>query len=131
VWLLIHSIYRLEKTGLEKIPERGPAVLICNHVSFGDALIIRRLPAADSFCHGSQDIPRSVLNFVFRTSKAIPIAPRGENAQLLEKAYDDIAAALASGALIALFPEGRITDTGELYPFRSGIKSIVDRTPVP
>src|SRR5258706_784107 len=39
-WLLIHSIYRLEKRGLENIPEKGPAVLVCNHVSFVDPLVI-------------------------------------------------------------------------------------------
>jgi 1-acyl-sn-glycerol-3-phosphate acyltransferase len=72
-----------------------------------------------------------VLNFIFRTSKAIPIASAKENPQLLEKAYDDIAAALEHGDLVGIFPEGRITDTGELYPFRGGITRIIQRTPVP
>lgn len=72
-----------------------------------------------------------VLNFVFRTSRAIPIAPAKENPQLLEKAYDDIADALRKGDLIGVFPEGRITDTGELYPFRPGIGRVIARTPVP
>ena len=51
IWLLIHTIYRLEKTGLEKIPDEGAAVIVCNHVSFVDALIIaasrnRRIPTS-------------------------------------------------------------------------------------
>jgi 1-acyl-sn-glycerol-3-phosphate acyltransferase len=50
---------------------------------------------------------------------------------LLEKAYDEIARALEQGDIVCIFPEGRITDTGEIYPFRSGIKRIIDRTPVP
>jgi 1-acyl-sn-glycerol-3-phosphate acyltransferase len=132
VWLLIHSIYRLEKSGLEKIPERGPAELVCNHVSFVDALIISAAcprPIRFVMDHNIFRVP--VLNFVFRTSKAIPIAPARESAEVLDKAYDEIAAALEAGDLVGLFPEGRITDTGELYPFRSGIKRIVDRTPVP
>jgi 1-acyl-sn-glycerol-3-phosphate acyltransferase len=70
------------------------------------------------------------LNFVFRTSKTIPIASSKENPRLLEKAYDDIAAALANGDVVGIFPEGRITDNGELYPFRSGISRILQRTPV-
>jgi len=72
-----------------------------------------------------------VLNFVFRTGRAIPIASARENPELLEKAYDDIAQALEQGDLVCVFPEGRITNTGEMYPFRPGIKRIIERTPVP
>ena len=107
VWLLIHSIYRLEKSGIEKIPEEGPAVLVCNHVSFVDALIIAagcRRPIRFVMDHNIFRIP--LLNFIFRTSKTIPIAPAKENPQLLEKAYDEIAAALQNGDLVGIFPEG-------------------------
>ena len=131
VWLLIHSVYRLEKSGLEKIPEKGPAVLVCNHVSFVDALIISgacRRPIRFVMDHNIFRVP--VLNFVFRTSKTIPIASAKDNPQLLEKAYDEIANALRNGDLVGIFPEGRITDNGELYPFRSGITRIIGRTPV-
>ncbi len=131
VWLLVHSIYRLEKSGLENIPEEGPAVLACNHVSFVDALIIAaacRRPIRFVMDHNIFRIP--VLNFIFRTSKTIPIASAKENPQLLEKAYDEIAAALANGDLVGIFPEGRITDTGELFPFRGGVGRIIQRTPV-
>ena len=68
---------------------------------------------------------------MFRTGKAIPIAPAKEDEALLNAAYDAVAEALAQGELVAIFPEGRITDTGELYPFRQGVKRIVERTPVP
>src|SRR5262249_8328232 len=40
VWILVHSIYRVEKTGLERIPDEGAALIVCNHVSFVDALVI-------------------------------------------------------------------------------------------
>ena len=132
VWLLIHSVYRLEKNGLEHIPEEGPAVLACNHVSYVDALIIAaacRRPIRFVMDHNIFRIP--VLNFIFRTSRTIPIASARENPVLLERAYDEIARALEHGDLVGIFPEGRITDTGEMYPFRPGIKRIVERTPVP
>ena len=132
VWLLIHSVYRLEKSGLENIPESGPAVLVCNHVSFVDALIIAAAcsrPARFVMDHSIFRIP--VLNFVFRTGRAIPIAPARDNPDLLEKAYDEIARALEAGDIVCIFPEGRITDTGEIYSFRGGVKRIIDRTPVP
>ena len=132
VWLLIHSVYRLEKSGLDNIPEEGAAVLVCNHVSFVDALIIAaacRRPIRFVMDHRIFRVP--VLNFVFRTGRAIPIASAKEDPALLERAYDEIARALESGDLVGLFPEGRITDTGELYPFRPGITRIVERTPAP
>lgn len=132
IWILIHSVYRLDTRGMENIPEEGPAVLVCNHVSFVDALIIGgacRRPVRFVMDHNIFRIP--LLNFVFRTGKTIPIASAKDNPQLLEKAYDEIAAALADGDVVAIFPEGRITDNGELYPFRNGITRIIGRTPVP
>lgn len=131
-WLLIHTVYRVDKSGLQHIPETGPGLLICNHVSFADAVIIMgvvRRPVRFVMDHNIFKVP--VLNFIFRTSRAIPIAPAKEDAAQLERAYDEVARALAAGELVGIFPEGRITDTGELYPFRGGIKRILDRTPVP
>lgn len=132
VWLLIHSVYRLKKEGLEHIPEEGPAVIVCNHVSFVDALVIMaacQRPIRFVMDHQIFRIP--VLNFVFREGRAIPIAPAKEDPALLEQAYEEVAKALEAGDLVGIFPEGRITDTGELYPFRKGITRIVERTPVP
>ena len=132
IWLLIHTIYRLEKSGLEKIPEEGAAVIVCNHVSFVDALIIAaacRRPIRFVMDYKIFRVP--VLSFIFRTGKTIPIAPKKEDPALLEKAYDDIDAALRDGDLVGIFPEGRITDSGELYPFRPGITRILARRPVP
>jgi hypothetical protein len=131
VWMLIHSVYRLEKSGLEKIPEEGAAVIVCNHVSFVDALVIAaacRRPIRFVMDHRIFRLP--VLSFVFRTSGAIPIAPAKEDAAMMERAFDEVAKALRAGDLVAIFPEGRITDTGEMYPFRPGIRRILEATPV-
>jgi len=131
-WLLIHSVYRLRKDGLQNIPDEGPALITCNHVSFVDALVIAAAsprPIRFVMDHNIFKVP--VLSFVFRTGRAIPIAPAKEDPVLLEKAYDDIAAALKAGELVAIFPEGRITDTGEMYPFKGGVRRIIERTPVP
>ena len=132
VWLLIHSVYRLRKTGLEHIPDEGPAVLVSNHVSFVDALVIAAAcprPVRFVMDHAIYRIP--ILGFVFRTGRAIPIASARTDPALLERAYDTIERALRDGDVVCIFPEGRITDTGEMYPFRHGIRRIVERTPVP
>jgi 1-acyl-sn-glycerol-3-phosphate acyltransferase len=132
VWLLIHSVYRLKKEGIEHIPEEGPAVIVCNHVSFVDALVIAAAsPRPIRFVMDHQIFKLPIINFVFREGRAIPIASAKEDPALLEKAYEEVAKALETGDLVGIFPEGRITDTGELYPFRKGITRIVERTPVP
>ena len=132
VWLLIHTVYRLKKEGLQYIPEEGPAVIVCNHVSFVDALVIMAAcPRPIRFVMDHQIFRIPVLNFVFHEGRAIPIASAREDPALLEKAYDEVAKALDAGDLVGIFPEGRITDTGELYPFKGGIRRIVERTPVP
>jgi len=131
-WLLVHTAYRVEKSGLENIPEQGPAVIVCNHVSFVDAVVIMaacRRPIRFVMDHGIFKIP--VLSFIFRTGGAIPIASRKENPEMMERAFAEVAQALRAGDLVGIFPEGRITDTGELNPFRPGIRRIVDETPVP
>jgi 1-acyl-sn-glycerol-3-phosphate acyltransferase len=131
VWLLIHSVYRLDKRGLENIPESGAAVIICNHVSFVDALIIAaasRRPIRFVMDHHVFRWP--ILSFVFKATRAIPIAPEREDAALKNKAFDDVAEALAAGELVGIFPEGRITANGEMSPFRPGITQIIARTPV-
>lgn len=131
-WLLVHSVYRLEKRGLENIPEKGPAVLVCNHVSFVDPLVILAAsPRPIRFVMDHRIFRTPVLSFIFRTGKAIPIAPAKDDPKLLDAAFEAVAQALERGELVAIFPEGRITDTGELYPFRPGIRRIVERTPVP
>ncbi|MBL8488990.1 MAG: MFS transporter [Rhodocyclaceae bacterium] len=129
VWMLVHSVYRLEKEGLEHIPDAGPAVVVCNHVSFVDALVIMaacRRPIRFIMDHNIFRWP--VLSFVFRESRAIPIAPAREDASLMERAFDEAARALEAGEVVGIFPEGRITDTGEMYPFRPGIGKILSRT---
>lgn len=132
VWLLVHSIYRLEKNGIERIPEEGAAMLVANHPTFIDALVIAagcRRPTRFVMDHKRFQTP--VLNFIYRETRAIPIAPAREDAKVLEQAYEHIAKGLEQGDLICIFPEGRVTDDGEISEFRNGIKRIVDRTPVP
>ncbi len=132
VWMLVHSVYRLRVKNMEAIPETGPAVLACNHVSFVDALIIMaacRRPIRFIMHHGIFKMP--IMSFVFRTGKAIPIASKREDAALQEAAFDEVARALEQGDLIGIFPEGQITYDGELGQFRPGIERIVKRTPVP
>ena len=131
-WLLISVLYRVRTDGLDRIPDEGPAMLVCNHVSFMDALIIMgsvRRPVRFVMYHKIFKVP--VLSFVFRAAKAIPIAGGKENPKLLVRAFDAIDAALAEGELVCIFPEGGLTLDGEIASFRPGVEKILARRPVP
>ncbi|HVF63127.1 MAG TPA: MFS transporter [Casimicrobiaceae bacterium] len=131
-WLLIHSMYRVEKIGLDNIPDEGPCVVVCNHVSYVDAVVISaclRRPIRFVMDHRIFSLP--VLGFIFHTMRAIPIAPAREDARLKERAFEEVRAALAAGEVVGIFPEGRLTSTGEMGEFRPGIERIVRDTPVP
>jgi 1-acyl-sn-glycerol-3-phosphate acyltransferase len=132
VWIIINLLYRIRPSGLENIPDKGPAVLVCNHVSFVDALVIGgsiRRPVRFVMYYKYFQIP--LINFLFRTAKAIPIAAAKEDAELLQAAFDQIDAELDAGNLVCIFPEGGITHDGEIQTFRPGVEKIVERRAVP
>jgi len=131
-WMLIRVLYRIRVEGLDHIPEKGAAIVVCNHVSFVDALIVGgsvRRPLRFVMYHKIYNIPG--LNFLFRTMRAIPIAPAKEDPELLRRAFDEIDAALKNGELVGLFPEGGLTPDGEIQTFKTGIDRILEREPVP
>lgn len=131
-WVLVNTLYRVRVDGLEHIPEEGPALLVCNHVSFMDPLLLManlRRPARFVMYYKIFNIP--VLRFVFRTAKAIPIAGQKEDPVVLLHAYDEVDAALAAGELVCIFPEGGLTRDGDIAPFRQGVARILERRPVP
>jgi 1-acyl-sn-glycerol-3-phosphate acyltransferase len=132
VWMLIHTIYRVRVTGMDNIPEEGPVIVASNHVSFVDPLILGgmiRRPVNFVMYHGIYKIP--VLNFIFRTGKAIPIAGREENPEILEEAYRRMHGVLEAEDVLGIFPEGRITSDGEIQDFKHGIDKVISKQPVP
>lgn len=132
VWVLIKTIYRLRSSGLEHVPETGPALIVCNHPSFVDALIIAATCRRQiRWVADHSMFSKPGLNYFFRTINAIPMAAAREDRSVLVAAYDKIAAALEAGELVGIFPEGRVTDTGEVEPFKGGVSKILKRSPVP
>jgi hypothetical protein len=131
-WILSNVLYRLHSTGRENIPADGPALLVSNHVTFIDWLFIAgvcKRPARFVMHQDFLAIPG--LGFVFRDAKVIPIASARESSETLDAAFDRIAAELAEGNVVCIFPEGRLTADGRMNPFRNGVEKIVARTPVP
>lgn len=132
-WLLVNGLYRLRTRRVDdQIPENGPALLVCNHVSYMDALILGaaiKRPVRFVMDHKIFDIP--LLRWLFRSAKAIPIAGAREKPQLMQQAFAQIDAALAEGELVCIFPEGRLTRDGDIAAFKPGLEHILARRPVP
>ncbi len=132
VWLLIHTVYRVDKSGLDNIPDEGATLLVCNHVSFVDALVLVgcvRRPIRFVMYYRIFRLP--VLSFVFKTANAIPIAGAHEDTVMMERAFDKVSEALRDGEVVCIFPEGKITGDGQMAPFKPGVKRILERDPVP
>jgi len=131
-WVLVSTFYRVRTTGIERIPADGPALLVCNHVSFIDAVVIMgQSPRPIRFVMDMRMFRRWPLSAIFKGVGAIGIAPKSEDPAVLERANALIDAALAEGDLVCIFPEGRITKTGDLAPFKAGAERIIERNAVP
>ncbi len=127
-WVLCNLVYRFQPAHVERIPAEGPAVLVCNHVSFVDAvLLMAASPRPIRFVMDHRIFATPVLGTLFRLGKAIPIAPQKEDPASYEAAFETAAGVLREGDLLAIFPEGGLTKDGELQPFRGGIMKILAR----
>jgi hypothetical protein len=132
MWFLIHTLYRVDESGLDYVPVRGPAIIVCNHVSYIDALVIgAKLRRPVRFVMHKHIFAIPGLGLLFRLYKAIPIASGKTDPATLEAAMDQVAEELAKGQLVGIFPEGHLTHDGEIDVFRSGVEKMVARTPVP
>lgn len=131
-WLMLHTTHRVRTFNAERIPAEGGAILVCNHVSYMDAIVILATsPRPLRFVMDHRIFKIPLLSALFKAVRAIPIAPASEDAEIMEAAYGSIARALERGELVCIFPEGKLTRDGELNEFKGGIMKILERTPVP
>jgi 1-acyl-sn-glycerol-3-phosphate acyltransferase len=132
MWVLIHTLYRVSASGMDNIPEEGAAVIVSNHVTYIDPLLIgARIRRPIRFVMHKHIFKIPVIASVFRLNKAIPIVSGKTDPEGLKAALDMVAAELEAGQLVVIFPEGHLTHDGDIDTFRSGIEQIVARTPAP
>jgi 1-acyl-sn-glycerol-3-phosphate acyltransferase len=132
-WIYISLMYRVRIGGVEEnVPDEGPALLVCNHVSYMDALILSgAIPRPIRFVMYYRIFNTPGAAWVFKAAHAIPIAGAKEDPVLMEKAFVDVDAALAAGELVCIFPEGHLTRDGEIDTFKPGVERILKSRPVP
>ncbi len=127
-WVASRLVYRFKVTDDEHIPVSGAAVLVCNHVSFVDAvLLMAASPRPIVFIMDHRIFKVPVLGWLFKLAKAIPIASQKDDPAAYEAAFDAAAAVLREGDLLAIFPEGAITRDGQLQRFKGGVMKILER----
>ncbi|HRK39333.1 MAG TPA: MFS transporter [Burkholderiaceae bacterium] len=127
-WLAARLVYRFKVTGEHHLPTSGAAVLVCNHVSFVDAvLLMSASPRPIRFLMDHRIFRIPVLGWLFRLAKAIPIAPQQENPAVYEAAWREAVQVLKEGDLVGIFPEGGITRDGELQAFKGGIMKLLQQ----
>ncbi len=127
-WFASRIVYRFKVRGDDHIPVQGAAVLVCNHVSFVDAvLLMAASPRPIYFVMDHRIFRFPVLGWMFKLAKAIPIASQKEDPATYAAAFERAAQVLRDGDLLAIFPEGAITRDGQLQEFRGGIMKIMER----
>ena len=132
-WNLTHALYRAKVTGIEEfMPDEGPALIVCNHVSYTDPLVLMgAIPRPTRFVMYYKIFRTPGLSWLFRTARAIPIAGAKEDAALMEAAFAEVDRALADGQIVGIFPEGKLTTDGEIAQFKAGVERILKTRPVP
>ncbi|MGK0475277.1 MAG: 1-acyl-sn-glycerol-3-phosphate acyltransferase [Oleispira sp.] len=132
IWMLGHTLYRVQHKGLDNIPETGAAILVCNHVSFVDAMLIGgTYHRPIRFVMDRSIAEMKGLKTFFKIAKTIPICSPKADIDVYENAFKRIKEELASGEIICIFPEGKLTTDGEVDTFKAGIERILKESPVP
>jgi len=134
-WLalaLVHLLYRPRFRGRHHIPAHGPAIVVCNHVSFMDALVVGGAsPRPMRFLMDKPIYESPWLNWLFRLVGAIPVDADRRDPGSVRHALVEVSRALRQGEVVMVFPEGRLSPDGEVHAFRRGLELILARDAVP
>jgi 1-acyl-sn-glycerol-3-phosphate acyltransferase len=131
-WMLARMVYRLNVVGHNHIPKEGAALLICNHVSFIDWLVIAaavKRPIRFVMYYRFFELP--LIRYLFRHARVIPIAGAKENPEIFQRSFELVSEQLRQGELVCIFPEGSLTKDGEIHEFKKGVEHIINRDAVP
>lgn len=130
--ILVRLVYRVRVRDLDALPSEGAAIVVANHVTYADAVILGGLlPRRVRFVVSHHLYDAWPLHWFFKAAGAIPIAPRHEDPARLAAALEEIDRLLADGEVVGIFPEGKLTRDGELCDFKPGVEAILARRPVP
>lgn len=131
LWVLSSTLYRLNAFDRENVPERGGALLVANHTSFLDALVILAAidrPVRFIMYKGTYDTPW--VKPIAKMMGAIPVMPGGNLRDIVDS-LRGATDAVERGELVCIFAEGQISRTGQMLPFRRGFERIMKGVDAP
>ncbi|MEC9475730.1 MAG: MFS transporter [Planctomycetota bacterium] len=131
LWLLVHSIYRIHVIGGNKLPRRGGALIVANHLSYADPFLVgSAIPRFVHFLAHRQFSGRSLIGMVTGLMRAIPVSSE-DGPRAILRALDEAGKRAEEGNIVCIFAEGGISRTGNLLPFSKGLERIARKGNVP
>jgi acyl-[acyl-carrier-protein]-phospholipid O-acyltransferase/long-chain-fatty-acid--[acyl-carrier-protein] ligase len=134
LWMLARTVYRIKVVGREHLPAQGPALLVCNHVSLIDGLLVLASTSRSvRFIMEKSYAEAPVARWLFKALRVIPISTT-DGPKVTVTALREAAKALQEGHVVCIFAEGEMSRTGLMLPFRLGLERILrdapDGTPI-
>ncbi|ULN65069.1 MFS transporter [Vibrio gigantis] len=129
-WVVTHTMYRVKHKNLHHLPEKGGALIVCNHVSYMDALLLSAVcPRLIRFVMEEDYTKLPPIRRFLKRAGVIPIS--ATNRSSIRNAFKEVERALHEGHIVCIFPEGKLTSDGEVAEFMRGMELIIKRSPVP
>ncbi len=126
LWCLVNAFYRIRVIGRENVPLNGPALLVANHVSYIDGILVSAcISKSIRFLIYGELFKIRFLNWLFKKLKSIPVRSGKDLAKSIERARNT----LLKNEIVCIFAEGQLTHTGNMLPFKRGFEKIVENIP--
>ncbi|EGU45705.1 hypothetical protein VII00023_18819 [Vibrio ichthyoenteri ATCC 700023] len=130
LWIITHTMYRVTHKNLHHLPEKGGALIVCNHVSYMDALLLSgAYPRLIRFVMQEEYANLPPIRRFLKRAGVIPIS--STNRGSIRRAFNQVEQDLNDGHIVCIFPEGHLTSDGEIKEFMRGMDIILRRSPVP
>jgi acyl-[acyl-carrier-protein]-phospholipid O-acyltransferase/long-chain-fatty-acid--[acyl-carrier-protein] ligase len=131
LWVATHTLYRLDVAGRERVPAKGGALLVPNHVSMADAaFLIASLDRPIRFLMFKGSYEHPLVKPFAKMLRVIPIASDQGPREMIHS-LREASQALQNGELVCIFPEGQMTRIGQMLPFRRGMERVIKGVDVP
>ena len=129
---VLRALYRIKVFGPANVPKTGGALLVCNHSSYIDWMILYiAAPRRVRYLVWAGYRKNPLLRLFLSWAKTIPIEGRRPKLEDIDQAFEATKQALANGDLVCIFAEGRLTRNGFLRPFHRGLELLEKKIPVP
>jgi hypothetical protein len=129
--VVVRILFRFRVIGRGKIPKDGACVLVSNHISFVDWLLISSVSPRPIRFVLYVKYYMGPFRWLFDLAQVVPICSKAESEEIYKRAFDKISKHLDNNRMVCIFPEGMLTTDGEMHVFKRGVEKIIRRNRVP